>query len=572
MIVLKGYGVSPGIQIGKAYKIENEEIPVKKIYIDDVEFEIKRFRNAVEISKKHIATVQKNVLEEIGHEEAKIFVAHFMILEDSEYINKIENRIRNDRLNAEYAIKEITEMFIRLFIGIDNEYMKERTLDITDVANKLIKVLHGIEIQEISKLKEQVIIVKKDLTPFELVRMDKEKVLAFVTEYGGKTSHSIIMARTLEISAVVGLEGIMDRVNNNDLLILDGEEGIVVINPSEEILEKYTIKKQEYLEHINMLKEYKNRKSLTKDGKKVKIVANISAPEDVIRVLKNTEEGIGLFRTEYLYIDRDKVPSEEEQFKAYKEVAEKLNGSPVVIRTLDIAGDKNIPYFNLPKEKNPFLGYRAIRFCLEHKEVFMSQIKAILRASYYGNVKMMFPMISSIQELREVKKIVEEVKGRLREEKVNFDDSIKVGIMVEIPSVAIMSDIFAKEVDFFSIGTNDLIQYTTAVDRMNQKVSNLYSHYHPAVLRLIKTVIDNGHKEGIWVGVCGEAACDPYLTPILVGMGIDELSMSNSSILKAKWLISQTIESEIKSKIDQILNLPTADDVEKYVRGILLGR
>ncbi|WP_427337940.1 phosphoenolpyruvate--protein phosphotransferase [Caloranaerobacter sp. DY30410] len=562
---MKGIAASPGIAIGKVLIKKDAQVKIEKKNIDSIEDEIKRLNKAREISKQQIDALYQHALKNIGQEEAKIFEAHIMILDDPEYFGQVEQKIKTEKVNAEHALKEITDAFIEIFQNMGNEYMKERVLDIKDVSNRVIRELLGIQTIDLSKLDEEVIIVAEDLTPSDTAQMDKEKVLGFITETGGRTSHSAIMARTLELPAVVGVEGIIANVKNGDVIIFDGDEGNIIINPDKETLKQYKNKKEKYEQFKNKLKQLKGKESITKDRFKVEIVANIGTPKDIEGVIRNDAEGVGLYRTEFLYMDRKNLPTEEEQFIAYKEVAEKLKGKPVVIRTLDIGGDKDLPYLELPEEMNPFLGYRAIRLCLDRTEIFKTQLRALLRASAYGNIKIMFPMISSIQELRKAKQILKEVKEDLRRENIKFNEKIEVGMMIEIPSAAIMSDIFAKEVDFFSIGTNDLIQYITAVDRGNRKISHLYSQYHPALLRLIKQVIDNGHKEGIWVGMCGEAAGDPKLIPILIGMGLDEFSMSPISILRARWIITNIEQKEMKKLAQQVINLSTAEEVEKFI-------
>ena len=402
--------------------------------------------------------------------------------------------------------------------------------------------------------------------------MDKDKVIGIVTELGGRTSHTSIMARSLEIPAVAGVKDITNIAKNGDFMIVDGSKGIVLINPSQDEVEFYQREKEKYEEFKQQTRQMKGKESISKDGVKVEIAANIGTPKDVDNVIENDGEGVGLYRTEFLYMDNDRLPTEDEQFEAYKVVAERLEGKPIVIRTLDVGGDKDIPYLELPKEMNPFLGYRAIRLCLDRRDIFKTQLRALLRASAYGNIKIMFPMISNIQEVREAKRILEEAKEELRKENIPFNEDIEVGIMVEIPSVAIHSDIFAREVDFFSIGTNDLIQYTLAVDRGNQEISHLYNQYDPAVLRLIKMTIDNGHKAGIWVGMCGEAAGDEKLIPVLLGMGLDEFSMNPASILKARYIISNTSKKEVEGMLDEILSLPTAEDVERYIDENIIGK
>ncbi|MTI68487.1 MAG: phosphoenolpyruvate--protein phosphotransferase [Firmicutes bacterium] len=562
---MEGIKASPGVAIGKALIKKEEKVDVKNTKIDDIQNEIKKLKDAREESKKQIQKLYDHALENIGKEEAQIFEAHMMIIDDPEFFGQVEQKIKDESVNAAWALKTVRDTFVTMFENMENEYMRERASDLKDVSGRIIKLLLGIKITDFSKLDEEVIVIAKDLTPSDTAQMDKEKVIGFVTEVGGKTSHSAIMARTLEIPAVVGVKELLSTVKNGDLVVFDGEEGEVYINPEESVVKKYEKKMKEYEEFTKKLEELKGKESMSKDGVKVELAANIGTPKDVDGILRNDGEGIGLYRTEFLYMDRDKLPTEDEQFKAYKEVLERMENKPVVIRTLDIGGDKELSYLDLPEEMNPFLGYRAIRLCLDKVEIFKTQLRALLRASIYGNIKIMFPMISSIEELRQAKKILEEVKKELINEEIKFDKDLEVGMMIEIPAAAILSDQFAKEVDFFSIGTNDLIQYTTAVDRMNQNISNLYNQFHPALLRLIKTVIDNGHKEGIWVGMCGEVAGDPKLIPVLLGMGLDEFSMSPISILKARWIISKLSKKEMEKKVDEILNLPTATDVENYI-------
>lgn len=563
--MLKGIGVSPGIAIGQALIKKHEEIRIEKIEIEIVEKELERLGECIKKCKEQINELYEYTLSYIGEEEARIFEAHSMILEDPEFLGQIEAKIESEHINSEYAIKEISDMFINIFVNMDNEYMKERANDIKDISKRLIRILLDIKMQDLSELNEEVIIIAHDLTPSDMAQMNKEKVLGFITEIGGRTTHSAIMARTLEIPAIVGVEGITGIVKNGDLLIFDGDEGKVIVNPKEKDLKAYQLKKEETKKFREKLKELRGVKSITKDGFEVELAANIGTPKDVEGVLKNDGEGVGLYRTEFLYMDRDKLPTEEEQFQAYKEVAERLEGKSVVIRTLDVGGDKDLTYLDLPNEMNPFLGYRAIRLCLDQTEIFKTQLRALLRASAFGNIKVMFPMISSIEELKSAKVILREVKEDLINNKIAFNEEIEVGMMIEIPAAAIMSDVFAKEVDFFSIGTNDLIQYTIAVDRSNCKISNLYNAFNPALLRLIKLTVENGHKEGIWVSVCGEVAGDPRFIPLLIGMGVDELSMSPISILYARWVISRMNQRNMKDAVDEVIALSSAKEVEEFV-------
>lgn len=562
---MKGIGTSPGIALGNILVYKEPEITINKKQIQDIDEEIDRLEKAIKTGMKQIEKLYEKTLNNVGKEEAEIFNAHKMMIEDPEFIGDVKETIKSQEVNAEWAVKNVADKFIKIFENIEDEYLRERALDLKDVSNRLLRILLDIQTMDLGSLEEECIIVAEDLTPSDTAQMNKEMVIGFVTELGGKTSHTSIMARTLEIPAISGLKDITNEVKNGDFVIIDGKEGLVLLNPSEEEIKTYEQKKKDYQEFKLKLKDMKGKESISKDGVKVEIAANIGTPKDVDKVIENDGEGIGLYRTEFLYMDSKTLPTEEEQFEAYKIVAERLEGKPVVIRTLDVGGDKDIPYLDLPEEMNPFLGYRAIRLCLDRTDMFKTQLRALLRASAFGNIKIMFPMISNIKEIRDAKKILEEAKEELRKENIPFNEDIEVGIMVEIPAVAVHSDIFAKEVDFFSIGTNDLIQYTLAVDRGNQDISYLYNQYHPAVLKLIKMTIENGHKEGIWVGMCGEAAGDEKLIPLLLGMGLDEFSMSSSSILRARWIINNTSKSEIESMLDEILSLPTAEDVEKFI-------
>lgn len=557
-----GIGVSPGIAIGKVIIKEEDNLQIDKYAIDNVHIELGKLETAKIKSLEQIDRIYNRTLENMGQEEAQIFEAHKMMLNDPEYIEQIQEMIKNENVNVEWAVKQVSDTFISIFENMDDQYMKERAADIGDISKRLLKVLLGIEITDFSSLDEEIIIIAEDLTPSDTAQLDKNKVLGFITEIGGRTSHSAIMARTLELPAIVGVPGIRKALKNGDFLIFDGDTGEILINPDERTIEEYKTRKRDYEEFKNNLNDLIGSKTISKDGHTVELAANIGSPKDVDGVIKNDGEGVGLYRTEFLYMDKDRLPTEDEQFEAYKEVAQRLNPHPIIIRTLDIGGDKDLPYLKLPEEMNPFLGYRAIRISLDRKDIFVTQLRALLRASAYGNIKLMFPMISTIEELRDAKKILEDVKDELRNEEIEFKENLEVGIMVEIPSVAIMADIFAKEVDFFSIGTNDLIQYTVAVDRGNRKIAHLYNQFNPAVLRLIKNVIDKGHKEGIWVGMCGEVAGDQILIPLLLGMGLDEFSMSAGSILPARWIIKNTSKEDMGKVVDEILSLATAKEVK----------
>jgi phosphotransferase system enzyme I (PtsI) len=566
--MMKGTGASPGIALGKALVIENEPLVVEKKEIESTEKEKSRFLEALEKSKEQLKKVREKALKEMGQEKAAIFEAHLMILEDPELIQSTTKKIEDEGLNGEYAFKEITTQFVSIFEAMDNEYMKERAADIRDVSDRVLRNLMDQPIIDLSILDEEVILIAHDLTPSDTATMNKEKVLGFLTNIGGRTSHTAIMARSLEIPAVVGLKDITEKVNTSDFIVLNGETGEVMINPDEEEIQKYKTMKEKYEHEKKELESLKDQPSITPDGRKVELAGNIGTPKDIDGLLKNDAEGVGLYRTEFIYMDRDSMPTEDEQFEAYKEVLESLNPKPIVIRTLDIGGDKELPYLHIDKEMNPFLGYRAIRLCLKEQEIFKTQLRALLRASIYGKLKIMFPMISSLEELLEAKKILNEVKKDLDKEGIEYSKDIEVGMMIEVPSAAIISDILAKHVDFFSIGTNDLIQYTTAVDRMNEKIHYLYNPFNPAVLRLIKMVIDNGHKEGIWVGMCGEMAGDKRMIPILLGMGLDEFSMSPISILPARKLIRSLKHEDMKKVAENVLSMGSAEEIESYLEEI----
>ena len=562
---MKGIGASAGIAIGKVFQYEPKRAVAFKKIIIDTESEIARLNAARTEAKSQIKILHIKALETIGKQEAMIFEAHIALLDDPALFKEAVKNITTQNVNAEWALNEAIDKFIQIFEAMDNKYIAERAADLKDIKSRMLDILMGVKAQDLSHLNEPSIIVALDLLPSDTARMNKEKVLGFVTELGAKLSHTAIIARSLEIPAVVGLSGMMKGVKHGDLIILDGDTGEVFLNPDKSIIDKYEKKKQEYFYFKNELKVFIGKPSKTKDDARVHILANVGTPKDVDSCIENDAEGIGLFRTEFLYMDRQDIPSEDEQFEAYKEVVSRMQGKPVVIRTLDVGGDKDIPYLGLSKEDNPFLGYRAIRYCIDNVDIFKAQLRAILRASTYGHVKIMFPMIATLTELRRAKAILNEVRHDLKIENIAYDEKMETGIMVEIPACAIAADLFAKEADFFSIGTNDLIQYTMAVDRGNPKVSALYSHFNPSVLRLIKYVIDSAHKNGIPVGMCGEAASDPALIPVLVGMGIDDFSMNPSSVLKARSIVSNTTKADIADKVESILSLATAGEVEEYL-------
>ncbi len=563
--MMKGTGASPGIALGKVLVIQNEELVVEKKQIESAENEKNRFSEAIGKSKLELSKIRDKAMKEFGAEKAAIFDAHLLVLEDPELIANTTNKIESEGLNAEYSFKEIIDQFISIFESMDNDYMRERAADIRDVSDRVLRNLLGIKVVDLSILDEEVILVSNDLTPSETATMDKEKVLGFLTNIGGRTSHTAIMARSLEIPAVVGLKTVTEILKNGDFVIFNGEMGEVLINPGDEDINYYKDLKEKYEKEKKELESLKGQSSVTMDERKVELAGNIGTPKDVKGLQRNDGEGVGLYRTEFIYMDRDALPTEEEQFNAYKEVLESIKPKPAVIRTLDIGGDKELSYLKFDEEMNPFLGYRAIRLCLDRQDIFKTQLRALLRASIYGNLKIMFPMISSLEELLEAKKVLDGVKEDLTKEGIDFCHDIEVGMMIEVPSAAIASDILAKHVDFFSIGTNDLIQYTTAVDRMNEKIHHLYNPFNPAVLRLIKMVIDNGHKEGIWVGMCGEMAGDKRIIPILLGLGLDEFSMSPISILPARKLIKSLKYEEMKQFANKVMSLDSAKEIEAFI-------
>ncbi|MFS0861273.1 phosphoenolpyruvate--protein phosphotransferase [Fredinandcohnia sp. 179-A 10B2 NHS] len=564
--VIKGIAASAGIAIAKSFRLEHPDLTVEKRIISDKEAETQRFDAAVEQSKKELEVIKNRANEELGEDKAAIFAAHLLVLSDPELLGPIKEKINNDQVNAEFALQEVATMFIGMFEAMDNEYMKERAADIRDVTKRVLSHLLGVTISNPSMISEEVIIIAEDLTPSDTAQLNRNYVKGFTTDIGGRTSHSAIMARSMEIPAVVGTKNVTSEIENGVMVIVDGLDGDVIVNPTEEVLAQYREKKEKYEAQKTEWAKLKNEKTVTSDNQHVELAANIGTPEDVKGVLANGGEGVGLYRTEFLYMGRDQLPTEEEQFEAYKTVLESMEGKPVVVRTLDIGGDKELPYLNLPKEMNPFLGFRAIRLCLEEQDIFRTQLRALLRASSYGNLKIMFPMIATLDEFREAKAILLEEKEKLVASGTEVSDSIELGIMVEIPSTAVLADLFAKEVDFFSIGTNDLIQYTMAADRMNERVSYLYQPYSPSILRLVSMVIEAAHKEGKWAGMCGEMAGDSIAIPILLGLGLDEFSMSATSILPARSQIKKLSKAEIAGFKEKILSMSTTEEVVQFVK------
>ncbi|MFC7371290.1 phosphoenolpyruvate--protein phosphotransferase [Fictibacillus iocasae] len=564
--LISGIAASAGIAIAKAFILENPELNIVKKPIENSEAEIARFQDALDKAKVELAAIKDRAFSELGEDKAAIFAAHLLVLSDPELIDAVKQKIQSENVNAESAMDEISSMFINMFEQMDNEYMKERAADIRDVSKRVLSHLLQVTFATPASITEEVIIIAEDLTPSDTAQLNRKFVKGFATDIGGRTSHSAIMSRSMEIPAVVGTKSVTTKIKNGVMVIIDGLDGQVIVDPSEDTIKQYEDKKETYARQKAEWAKLVNEATHTEDGHHVELAANIGTPADVQGVLDNGGEGVGLYRTEFLYMGRDQLPSEEEQFSAYKEVLEKMGEKPVVIRTLDIGGDKELPYLDLPKEMNPFLGFRAIRLCLEEQDMFRTQLRALLRASVYGNLKIMFPMIATLDEFRSAKAILLEEKEKLSSEGTSVSDSIEIGIMVEIPSTAVMADIFAKEVDFFSIGTNDLIQYTMAADRMNEQVSYLYQPYSPAILRLVKMVIDAAHKEGKWAGMCGEMAGDSVAIPILLGLGLDEFSMSATSILPARSQISRLSKEKIADSLDKILNMSTTAEVEAFVK------
>lgn len=565
-IQIKGIAASVGIAIAKAYILEHPNLQVEKQNIEDVEDEITKFENALEKTNKELEKIKDYAMKELGKDKAEIFAAHLLVISDPELINPIKDKIKTEKINAEFALQETAAIFVAMFEQMDNEYMRERAADIRDVTSRILSHLLGVEIPNLNLISEEVIIIADDLTPSDTAQLNREYVKGFTTNIGGRTSHSAIMARSMEIPAVVGTKTVTKDIKYGDMVIVDGIDGIVIVNPSDQEITEYKQKQQKFSKEKEEWTKLKDEPTVTKDGVHVELAANIGTIDDVQGVLDNGGEGIGLYRTEFLYMGRDKLPTEQEQFEAYKSVLEKIKEKPVVVRTLDIGGDKELPYLQLPKEMNPFLGYRAIRLCLDRQDIFRTQLRALLRASVFGHLKIMFPMIATLEEFRESRAILLEEKEQLQSENIEVSNEIEIGMMVEIPSTAIIADQFAKEVDFFSIGTNDLIQYTMAADRMNEKVSYLYQPYHPAILRLVNMVIKAAHKEGKWVGMCGEMAGDPIAIPILLGLGLDEFSMSATSILPSRTLIKNLSKQIMVDYRDRLLSFSTADEVVEFIK------
>jgi len=562
-----GVGAAEGIGIGVAKVVREQNVEVVKKTVSDSETEVNNFMRVLDITKAETEEMSQALEKNASAKEAEILFGHIMLMSDPMLVDEIVNRIKGESVCAEYVIEEVCNQYAAVFASMDDELMQQRATDMIDIKTRLIKKVLGIENTDLSKLPYGSILVAKDLTPSMTAGLNPDNVLGIVTQFGGKTSHSAILARALEIPAVVGLSNLPEDISDDTDILLDGESGEVIILPTDNEKSDYENKKKNYDVNKEMLKKYRELPSISKDGKKVEIAGNIGSPEDAKKVIENGGEGIGLFRTEFLFMDRDCMPTEEEQFESYKEVATAMEGKPVIIRTLDIGGDKEIPYMGIVQDENPFLGYRAIRLCLDRKDdIYIPQLRALLRASAFGNIKIMLPLITSMDEIREAKALISDIKKELDEKNIAYNKNIEIGIMVETAAASLLADIFAKEVDFFSIGTNDLIQYTMSVDRGNVKIAGLYSPFSPAVLRSINRIITEGKKAGIMVGMCGEAAADPLLIPVLLAWGMDEFSMSASCILKSRQIISGCDSKDLKAKVDKVLEMSTESEIKEYLK------
>ncbi|MFZ5974956.1 MAG: phosphoenolpyruvate--protein phosphotransferase [Bacillota bacterium] len=565
---MKGIAASGGIAIGKAFVLTREDIRVsqEKISHEAVPTEQKKLATAIEKTRRQLLLLKEKTQAQLSEKEAGVFDAHIMFLDDPEYIGGAREAIEQELIGAAYAVKSVTDAFVNEFRGIEDAYFKERAADVADVGERIMRNILGLSGTDLSALEPGSIVVAHDLTPSDTALLDKNKVLGFAADVGGKTSHAAIMARSLMIPAVLGLTDITQKVRTGDSIIIDGSTGIVIHEPDLAAIEEYRDKKEAYEKELAELFTLKDAEAITKDGCRVELFANIGTTADVDGALKYGAQGIGLFRTEFLYMDAKEMPGEDIQFEAYKQVLEKMQGRPVIIRTLDIGGDKKLPYLPTDDEMNPFLGLRAIRLCFKEIEMFKTQLRAILRASVFGKALIMFPMIATVTEVRQAKAILNECKQELSEKGIAFDPDVKAGIMVEVPSAAVSADTIAKEVDFFSIGTNDLCQYTLAVDRMNGNVSYLYDHFDPAVLRLIKMVIDASHNEGIFTGMCGEMAGDERAAALLLGLGLDEFSMSAASVLRVKKAVRNTAMQQAKQLAKEALTLESAEEVKALIK------
>lgn len=567
-IILKGIPAAPGIVAGKAYLFGRENLDVEKSLItdDQVPLEISRFEDALIQTRQEIIALQKKIAQEMGSEHGEVFDAHLLVLEDRMLIEEVISRVKKEKVAVDFIFSEVLRRYASVFSRIEDEYLKERISDINDVGRRILRNLLGRNRKGLAELEEQVVVIAHDLSPSDTATMHKNKVIGFVTDIGGKTSHTAIMAKSLEIPAVVGLEVGTERIKSGDSVIVDGSSGQVIVSPEPETLKKYLAEEEKIRGISAGYSSIRDLAAETRDGVLVKLSANIEFPEEIPSVLEHGADGIGLYRTEYFYMNRRDLPTEDEQYEAYKNLATSFHERHVIVRTLDLGGDKFISQFNLPKEMSPFMGWRAIRFCLGRPDVFKTQLRAILRASAHGNLKIMFPMISGVEELRRAKVIVEEAKAELKGRGIAYNDLVQIGAMIEVPSAAMTSDILAREASFFSIGTNDLIQYSLAVDRTNEKIAYLYEPTHPAVLRLIRDVIAAGHTAGIPVGMCGEMASEPELALMLLGLGLDEFSMPSASVLEIKNIVRSVTSSQAKEIAREALTLSTGLEVDNFLK------
>lgn len=572
--VLKGIAASDGVAIAKAYMLVDPDLSFEKTTVSDTDAEVARLHDAFDASKAELKVIKDKAVENLGEEEAEVFEAHITILSDPEMLGQIEGKIKDDKVNAEEALKEVTDTFISMFEAMtDNAYMQERAGDIRDVTKRVLSHLLGVTLPSPALIDSEVIVVAHDLTPSDTAQLDRKYVKGFITDIGGRTSHSAIMSRTLEIPAVVGSESATTDIKESDTVVLDGINGDALIAPTDAEVADYQQKAKDFVAQKAEWAKLKNEATVSKDGKHFELASNIGTPDDMDGVLDAGSEAIGLFRSEFLYMNSSELPDEDTQFEAYKKVVEGMNGKPVIVRTMDIGGDKELPYLPLPDEMNPFLGYRAIRISLDRDDIFRTQLRALLRASHYGQLRIMFPMIATLDEFRKAKAIFEEEKAKLVAAGTPVADDIKLGIMIEIPAAAILADQFAKEVDFFSIGTNDLIQYSFAADRGNEQVSYLYQPYNPSLLRLIKHVIDAAHANGRFTGMCGEVAGDQIAVPLLMGLGLDEFSMSSTSVLKTRSLMKKLDTKEMAKLADKALNeCVTNEEVKELVEKNVFGK
>ena len=566
---MRGTGASSGIGIGKAVVVRDEKPEVVQVSISDKDKEVKRFEDVLAKITEATMEMAESLANKVGGKEAEILNGHVLLLSDPMLSEEIKQKIQNELVNAEFAVDSVYDMYAGMFASMDDELMQQRATDMKDLKVRILKGLLGMADVDVARLPEGSILVAEDLTPSMTAGLNPQTVYGIVTELGGRTSHSAILSRALEIPAVVAISGLLENIHDGDTVCFDGDKGEVVIRPDADTLAEYEKKKEAYLLEKKELENYKGKPSVTKDGRKVEIVANIGKPEDAQRALEYDAEGVGLFRTEFLFMDRENAPTEEEQFEAYKKVATLMKDKPVIIRTLDIGGDKEIPYLGIEQDENPFLGYRAIRLCLDRKEdLYRPQLRALLRASAFGDIRIMIPLITCVDEIREAKALIREIMGDLDRENIAYNKDIQVGIMIETAASSIMADVFAKEVDFFSIGTNDLTQYTMCVDRGNAKVSYLYSPLNPAVLRSLKRVFTSAKEAGIMVGMCGEAAADPLLIPLLLVWGLDEFSMSASSILKSRKLVTNSSIADLEKIEKEVMKFTTEKEVREYMEKV----